>query len=318
MKKEIGALLATATIVTGCDQDWSHILERPAELLTPRVEIELPSETYSSNIPPSVAAQIPNAVAIVNDYFLADGSGVRGACSGVRVSDNFYLSAGHCDTPPNIIDERCQEFTLSSPGPVSVEAFSKAARIPAPTIDYDTVDAKDDDLLLLQSGTAITAIPTSVYDNPADTKVGTQLYSINFQPTIDGHRRNPDASVLQRNERPTAITTPAIVGMIAVKKHHDQTLLALTINQSLGETHDTLIRGGASGSPIYDDKGILVGIMNGTQGSIQTIGDYENSANVDVSDLPDDTPANLVTIKTITTKIIEQLHSEQEPILQCD
>src|SRR6476646_1032037 len=122
MKKEIGAIAAVPTILlAGC-------LPRPIEVqetkesAPPTYNSYVSTDKLSEQLPDAVARQLGNVVAfsshLVTEYGLPVGNKLN-LCSGVRIDQYNYLTAGHCDmkVPTDTAGlPVCDEVSIDSSG----------------------------------------------------------------------------------------------------------------------------------------------------------------------------------------------------------
>ncbi len=351
MKERIGAILATATVLSGCEQDWSDILDQnplspppttysqplPGEqrptlvtveppettLITPPVtrdtESQIQTDILPKVLPPAIRDQIESSIKISNDVYYLDGQGYRHSCGGVQIDEYHFLSAGHCDMPNDFtrIIFDCQEPTIKTDQPLDIPVVEKV--VDAPFALNNIASANDNDILLYKtSAESDSSRNANLHDQDPKVGEGDALYSVSYQPTLDGRDRDPNPSTLSEKDRLDGLGTPSILGMIALGQYDKDTVWAITADKAYSNPPETLIRRGASGSPVYDDEGRLVGIISSMASEYTSIAGIERYIKKEIIGLDDSTPATIVFIKNTSSDKIGQLKSELEPVRNCD
>lgn len=322
MKEKIGAVLASAMVVSGCDTPWIQDVEWP--------DVVLESDSVSATalpdtLPPAVTAQLPNVVAFERtDTGYRDVPGVIQQtlmnCSGVRIAPSEYLGAAHCtegisqqgtsiyiDVP---IDNGGRTFPVSRLVEQNNNIDVENVRMNTELVDIMIAKTESDD---------IPNQPPTQFSEPSQIKPGTPLYAVNYEPTADGRRRTPDRNDLSQEDIQMGLNNPAILGAVALTPLHNGRIEALVGLKSYSHPTETTIRPGASGGPVFDNDGKLVGTTIGefNDPRFDTIKEFESLFNVDI-DMPAEAQANVVMIhptdQSTVTKMRECLTN---PDSQC-
>lgn len=332
MKEKVGALLATATIVSGCDQDLSGIFERPtADNVIEYSFSQIHAEQLSDTLPPGVEEQIPNVVAITSEIHSYNSELQRvistSICSGVRIDEHDYLSAGHCADLRNIskgltpycMDIRVDIPTNQSDG-VTLDGTKQAGYSPEGTSATSLQFLNYQDILLIETEPGNQPSydkPTHFRDKSDTVKQGTPLYFANYQPTENREYRNPSKEALLPPQHSRGPHTPAILGGIAIRTVNPDTIEVVTAGDSYGTSKDTDIRMGASGGPVYDKIGNLVGRIVVTDANKMSVKAFENSRNIEIAGMPDEEMLRILYVKTSSQEQVNKLQDEQQTLPRC-
>ncbi len=322
MREKVGVILATATILSGCDT----ALGAPIEQRTPTIQLDQLPDV----LPPEVTKQIPNVAAITGEVKSFDPSYQTiistTLCSGVRIDEYDYLSAGHCvnlNSLPQDLTPYCKDIRVDMPidqqEGITLNGTHEAGYAPgsmtASTLDF----FKQGDVLLVE----VKPNSQPSYDNPthfsetSDIEQGTPLYFVNYQPTEDRLYRNPNKDAQVPPEHLPGPHTPAILGGIAIRNVNSDTIEVISAGKSYGDPVDTDIRFGASGGPVYDQNGNLVARIVAVANEKISVETYENNHHIDITDMPDETMLRTIYIKESTPNQIDELQQIKQSLPRC-
>ncbi len=331
MIEKVGALLATATIISGCDQDLSNTFKRPTENLVDSLSSQIHAEQLSDTLPLGVEEQIPNVVAITGEIRSYNSKLQEiistSICSGVRIDEHDYLSAGHCTDLNNLregLAPYCMDVRVDiptdQPNGVTLDGTKQAGYAPngtsAKSLDFFVYR----DELLVETGPGNQPPydePTRFRDESSAVEQGTPLYFVNYQPTEDREYRNPSKEALLPPQHSRGPHTPAILGGIAIRTINPDTIEVVTAGKSYGNPDDTDIRMGASGGPVYDSVGELVGRIVATDANKMSVKSFEDSRDIDIVGISDETMLRILYIKTSSQNQVDKLQQEQESLPRC-
>ncbi|USN96304.1 MAG: trypsin-like peptidase domain-containing protein [Candidatus Nomurabacteria bacterium] len=317
MIEKVGAVLASATLLSGCGSNIVNALN-----LTPAyTEINL--DSLPETLPDAVTQQIPNVVALTDNIpFLSQTE----YCSGVRVDQRDYLSAGHCDyqLASNALT-LCVDMSISSQSAITADGESIPVIKKAGTFTGDTSgkvnivlnNAPEDALLVETAYEPLPySTPTHFRDSSSEISPGTPLYLVNYEPTADNRLRSPYAKDLYANELQAGLNKPAIFGAIALKQFSDGTTMAIAGIKSYSMPPETDARGGSSGGPVYDAAGNLVGTTINLF-NYSSLPEVENDLGVTFKNSSNETGVNVFLIQDSTPSLIDDLQAKQQPTDGC-
>mgnify|MGYP002631472339 CR=1 FL=1 len=327
MHERIGAILTTATLLSGCNALYDEPYEwKPTKIRADQLPEELPDR---------VADQIPNVMAMTNETRgyagLYDHYITTDLCSGVRIDKYDYLSAGHCVDPSDIpygIQPYCEEIRIDIPfgdqDAVTLNGTTIAGYAPNTSILNDRQFLDQKDVLLVHvddsdpDSQPLYDNPTVILENSERIQPGTPLYFINYQPTKNHEYRNPNINSIPVPEVTRGPSTPAILGAIAIRYINSDTIEAITVGKSYGESIDNGVRQGGSGGPIYDGEGNLVATLTAISHNAVSLKKFENDRAIDITGMPDDSQVTATYIKTVSHDTIEELRAYPQTITGCN
>lgn len=211
----------------------------------------------SSPLPAGISQVVNSAVDL--EYKGASGNQIEQS-SGVKIAPNLTLSAGHEFLANGLIevsqsDGYCRPLSIYSTGEVNdekstdnsiVATFSKTVPGLADVSLINTsTDAQFDKLPIPEIG------PTP--------GLGSQLYFVNYEPAANLVARNPNPNA--GGESSFSYSKPAVYSGVILDSA-GQYYLAATGIKSYGQgMPDDISRPGASGGPVFNQSGQLVGIV---------------------------------------------------------
>lgn len=320
MIEKVGAILTSATLLSGCTQNIIHTTE-PTLAAYPEINADILPDT----LPDAVAQQTPNVVSVINTIPLLSRLEI---CSGVRIDQYDYLSAGHCDYQlASDALPLCENLTISSPSDLSDEGVSLPVNKKAGYYDGDTsgkttksLGSLTKDILLIETPTEPRPYTTKThYGDPSSIQPGTPLYLVNFEPTANNTLRSPYGEDLITGEQKTGLNKPAILGAIALAHISNGTnsfTIAIAGVKSYSSPPETDVRAGSSGGPIYDEAGNLVGTTIDLF-SYTTLKDVEYDFGLSISGIPEPSNVNVFLMQDITASLITSLQSKQQSTQGC-
>ena len=321
MIEKVGAVLASAMLVSGCNQDVIQTLETPSNQ-TPQISVD----SLPNTLPDAVAQQTLNVVA-VTDIIPGFLTNILGYCSGVRIDQYDYLSAGHCDL--QLTDHQsayCENIAISSPSTYSVSGESLPATRKVDVysgspsgVSNIAINNLKEDTLLIETATEPRPYtnPTHYADSSSEITVGEPLYVANYEPTANGDLRSPYTHDLSPDELKTGLNKPAIFGAVTLAQFQNGMIMGISSNKPYSSPSETEVREGSSGGPVYDADGNLIGTIIDLVTSLRTVRDVERSLGVDITGVSGSSDANVFVIQGITPQLISDLQSQQQPAPGC-
>ncbi len=175
--------------------------------------------------------------------------------SGVRISETEIATVGHV-TAENP-DINCGDFTVTGQDVDGERVYQSGVTGEAGSYlsKYDSADAYDvpDFAIMTVDPQRIEGLGLAqIREEPL--QVGEPVFFINYQPVEEG---GADRAPLEQ----APYSEPAIYGGI-VADTDGQLVNVITDLQSYGEIPDDTSRGGASGGPLFDREGSLVGVAS--------------------------------------------------------
>lgn len=212
------------TVIPGCKAVYDSEKEKP------RIHLD----TFPTVLPNPVQESSLSAVDIASRNVLL---------SGVVIEPGLVLSAGHGWTEKNPSDN-CYAggIYISGRRENGTVTGGKLARV---------FSSQSPDVALIQTILPIDLPAAKIRDNQEITW-DDKLFFVNYQPDEDKKDRNP-------SKNKDGYGYPAIIGGKAIGKDKDG-LIAVVTTKSYGEIPDDETRPGASGGPIFDKDGYLIGI----------------------------------------------------------
>lgn len=329
MKEKLGvALAATSVLVAGC----------ATESTPPKITEVESVATFPGTLPPAVSQQLGNVVAIQSLRIRPTGPNQIDAmaCSGVRIDQRDFLTAGLCDyaLTPASQQPHCDVVGVSMSLPAAKPedppkgvsyAFEKKDGV-APATDITDIGKMTENSLVGEIRDKVQPLPA--YDNPTHyaaspvmTQVGEQLYIANYQKTPDDKKaHNPDinASQLSPEDIKAGLTKPVIMGAIALDQSPNGILRVLTGIKSYGDSNENQLRGGDIGGPVWDADGNLVGTIT-MDDNTHKLSEFEKTMHMHINlpGLSDDTVANVGVVQLINPPRIKNLQTHLAPVPKC-
>jgi hypothetical protein len=287
------------------------------------VSLKMPLNVLANdNISTSVNSSLPSGVqkvinsAIDLEYYNDSNTEIEKA-SGVKISSNMVLSAGHeflnSGTIMDASNTYCRDLSIFSTG------------------DKSSEDSTDNNIVATYSKTITTIPDISIINTSADSNlkklptadlgsqpnVGDRIYFDNFEPTSSLVDRNPNSS--QNNSTQSkSYTLPAIYKGIVINNSGAQ-YTVVTGLASYGEgIPDDMSRPGASGGPVFNSSGQLIGMVVSIVSQQYTTEQIEATYNVSPGLLHESMDLQVEEIQPITPQIIstyENLADTSAPIV---
>ena len=273
-----------------------------------------PQITFPLDIPPAVsdATESTVKIGIFNDRgvsftdpttnkteIISFGADLLSVGSGVKISDDTVITAGHVIAGNNkskntdeLIQTKCGDALVW--GQYEDSFFASHADPTGIYYEYPGPGLRD--FGLLKVGVEQDSL-LKTFDEIPDATIGSPVpysvsYIASYQSTPEGENRGPGAEFRGLSPDLNYPTTLGAYTLATVlDSEFELILLATDPNASL-EGADPVIKDGASGSPIFNDNGNLVGIVSGKRDDT-TIEEIEHRFGIETP-FSDDTRINLV------------------------
>lgn len=209
-----------------------------------------------SGLPQAVKNVVGSAVDV--EYYNANTAKVEKA-SGVKISPSLTISAGH-------------EFLIN--GPISASANNKSCRILSiySTGDRNLDSSTDGSIVATYSRIDTQSADVSFINTVGDKQfnelpvpsvgakpgLGDKVYFVNYEPDSNLVDRNPNSDANTVHSK--AHTLPAIYSGVIVDNTGKAYIVATGIKSYGKGIADDMSRPGASGGPVFNQSGQLIGI----------------------------------------------------------
>ena len=260
-------------------------------------------DTLPAKLPKAIQEETNNVgvvgVTINND----DSSLISGlySASGIEISPGIVLTAGHVldlagsDNPPPT-STQCESFQFTDPIFVGSmkKSYSTASFKPvAYTPDLSVIKTETPNWLTkVDFGTSNTKISTR------PLKVGQALFFVNYEPEANGDYRSFEA------------TGPAIYGGIYVGKTSYNNYRVITGLKSYGKVYDSSSRPGASGGPVFNAAGALVGLIVRATNGTSSVSAYSSYLNVNLKGVKSNKSVSSSIVQPLTPSLINEYKSK--------
>jgi hypothetical protein len=206
-------------------------------------------EDQYPDLPVEVARSIRSVVA--TQQLLNDATNQGQVASGVVINDQQVITAGHAMGGGSLM---CVNTNVVASGLVSK---ATASSDPVTHAAFQYTPGIDLAVMTLRASDNFRNLP-DVKLAAEQPQKGETVYFINFQPTADGHIRNPAAETKPGD---VDYTKPAIFSGVVAQSKKDRVTIATGYSKSYGlGPADSMVRKGASGGAIVNVRGELVGL----------------------------------------------------------
>jgi V8-like Glu-specific endopeptidase len=260
-----------------------------------------PSTNENIKLPQEVSSEINSAVDV--EYYTNDGSKIEKA-SGVKISSNITMSAGHEFLQNGPIGKTtstnaCRQLSIYSHNDRNNDV-STGNKVVA-TYAVDNAETPDISLIKTNGNSQFNILPVVRIGQVPD--LGEKLYFVNYEPASNLLDRNPN--IQQNAETISSIyAKPAIYDGVVLDNTNNMYLVATGLNSYGSGIADNASRPGASGGPVFNSKGqvigIIVSIINNTVSARQLSSMY----NVKFDNTSPDTQLQIEEIQPITPTAI--------------
>jgi hypothetical protein len=342
-EKYAAALLAVEVFTTGCS--GQEIFSDPTTTVGVTASPHVPIINLNSLpdvLPHNVAAQEPNDVKI--QFLNREWNTINVAhqkvtletvieASGVRVGHGEFITAGH-----ELRTSNNRPFNgVNVCGRLAVLAPFRFDSAPGTRIGIDgkkypsyggDLTAKteigsnlgDESTILPDIGYITTTEELPVLDsgvriNSSQPSLDQDVFMENFEPESDNTDRNPLESDLSAAAIAGGASKPAIYGGIVLGREPNGQVIVAEGLKSYGQHSDDVSRGGASGGPVYNAEGNLVGITV----TISTGSEAQLSSDLGIG-FADNYPSREIAYSTyqpVTPDLLSNLESEQPQTTHC-
>lgn len=231
-----------------------------------------------SELPQAVQIAANNVVKVVlandNPRHPKDDRAKQGwSGSGVALNNYEVLTAGHVVFKEKSIPKEHFEYrgdisvkstTVNSVGwrgPTGMPLHGEHTDVDKFAGSNRAEDGKLDVALLGLKKSLHTGLGSVVLRKSA-LKPGDPVYFVNYQPSGEGVRRDPEEFNMAEDGIRAGYSEPAIYGGVTLKVSSGRIMVA-TVQKSYGAHYDTESRPGASGGALFDESGSLAGITSG-------------------------------------------------------
>lgn len=289
-----GGYFITTTIFAEDAGGQSAVVETDQQLL----------EKYPG-LPVAVARTVNSVVATQRITDAADNQGE--VASGVIVDDDQVLTAAHTVRADNGT-VTCTNMTVAATGLLTGATASRDPVKFASSNKYGTADLA---ILAVDGGANFRSLPKATLAKSAP-EVGETVYFINFEPTVDGKIRAPTSQA--SGDPNTDYSKPAIFSGTIASVGKDDIVVATGAGVSYGlGVKDVVVRKGASGGAVINNKGRLVGVSVSSD-SLETDATAASIAKEYGQKLPDH-QYQIAHIEPVSEKILASLGTS---LTSCD
>jgi len=279
--------------------------------------VDLGTRINLSFLPDSLPQAVAQRVASVLDISIRtmDHPSWMSVASGVKIS-NLAISAGHLLKQPDGLphnDYGCGDLLLTGrAGEKSLPAYGTVFKAEASYLDNEST--ADISILETKKSRSFSQLPNSeISDTPPS--VGQFVYFVNYEPSSETLDRNPAYAELKDFDDPTIL--PAIYLGIILEKTPTGRYAILTGLKNLGAgMEDTLSRGGASGGPVYDEQGKIIGLVTKATGKDIAPEIIETNFNVVLENIPKSS-LSVSFIQPVTSDLVSNLEQAAETNPDC-
>ncbi len=259
--------------------------------------------TYSSELPRAVQSAVNSVV----DIEYVDNSGVTvQKSSGVKISPELTLSVGHefLQNGPmqNASDKSlCRNLFLYSFGDKNSNQSTDSSIIAT----YTNTDSSNPDISLIKTegDPQFKKLPTAVISS--QTNINTQVYLANYEPDIKSIDRNPNAQA-NTFDQSTKYTFPAIYSGIVLDTNGGRYSIATGVKSYGIGIPDNESRPGASGGPVFNQEGQLIGVTVSIDSQTMTPQEIKSIYNIDLSGLSTNSQFQIEEVQPINIELIQQ------------
>jgi hypothetical protein len=292
--RRITALAATVALTaTGCSGVRNHI--DPDHNRSRVIDLFDMPETMPEAVQKNSAA----VVAITGDVRLDNGKTVSHLASGVKVDQDYILSAGHIrtteqNTPKT--DFTCENVVFTGKSQ-RIDSYTPSFHLGREVSSFKKDDSISDIALFSPAHPELRSAPIS--DEPL--KFGDRVFFVTYQPDLAGKKRNPAESNDIRKY-------PARFGGIVLDARPNSVSILTGFKNYGIKWQETFSKPGASGAPIFKDDGTIAGIVSkGVSDSAYSVERAELDYNVDIKDVPADIGLGLAIIEPVNTGMVKDL-----------
>lgn len=280
-----------------------------------------PKIDYSNTLPKSVQSVVNSAVDV--EYTDNNQTQIEKS-SGVKISDNLTLSVGHefLENGPmqdSSSNNYCRNLSIFSPNDRNSDQSTDSSILAS----YYGINSTDPDISLINTSgdSEFNNLPTPTIG--AIPLNGSSVYMVNYEPdsNLIDRNPNPQANPVDQSNK---LSNPAIYSGLVLDTTGGRYTIATGINSYGIGISDTESRPGASGGPVYNSAGQLIGITVAIDTDPVTPQEIANTYDVDTSNIDNINQLQIEEVQPITQNLIDQYtsllskHSESNLALPAD
>jgi hypothetical protein len=260
---------------------------------------------YQSDGLPSLVQAVVNS-AVDLEYYNNSNTSYEKA-SGVKIGPNLTISAGHeflVNGPIQATNtsDSCRNTVIYSPNDKNTDQSSGSSVVS--TYQYNDTSEPDVSFIKTEGDSQFNNLPTPSIGSVPST--GNKLFLINYEPDSSSEQRNPN-SYENLGSDAKALSYPAIYSAVVLSTSGGRYTIATGIKSYGNGIPDTMSRPGASGGPVFNSNGQLIGAIVSTTVSGQISPQLLASTyGVNTESLNDSDELQIEQVQPITTALVNE------------
>lgn len=267
------------------------------------------NDATTSSIPGLPAGVQYNVNSAVDIEYSDNNTASIEKASGVKISSDLVLSAGHEFLDGGSIfssssDLFCRNLSIYSNGDNNSDTSTDNSIYA--TYTQDDQKAPDISIINTDGDSQFNRMPVpTIGQKPS---IGDKVYLVNYEPTANLIDRNPNQDANQSSSL-KKYSLPAIYsGVILDNNGSDYKILTGIKSYGQGSADD-MSRPGASGGPVFNGAGQLVGISVSIIDQKYNVQEISETYNLDSKNIPNTSELQIENVEPVTPTLIDQYTS---------